>query len=435
MSKEQDSSYRKIKVDCLTRVEGEGALYVKIRDQQLLDVKLKIFEPPRFFEGFLRERSFEEAVDITARICGICPVAYQMSACHAIESCFSIHIPTHIKDLRRLLYCGEWIESHLLHMIFLHSPDFLRVPDALTLAKDHKEIVSKALEAKKLGNRIVALLGGREIHPINVKVGGFYKLPPTKDMKALLKDLETFTPQLISLLRWISNFKYPEVAFDYDFVSLKNDYEYPFNEGQVASSKGKNISVDQFLNHFKEHHVEYSTALHATRVGGDAYLTGPLARYFHNYDKLPDFVKQHAEKLGLAQSCVNPFRSIQIRMLEVIFAFHEAQRILQTYNERLDAHVEVNKIAGLAYGATEAPRGILFHHYQLDDDGKILKAAIIPPTSQNQKRIEQDLRGVIETNINKPQAELTHLCEQTIRNYDPCISCSTHFLTLHVDRQ
>jgi coenzyme F420-reducing hydrogenase alpha subunit len=243
MNPMSDLKNRTIKVDYLSRVEGEGAFHVKVENEQVVESQLKIFEPPRFFEGFLVGRSFLEAPDITARICGICPVAYQMSSVHAMEQICGYQPVPVIRDLRRLLYCGEWIESHALHTFMLHAPDFLGYPDALAMAKDHKEWVEKALRLKKAGNDIVRILGGREIHPINVKVGGFYRYPRDEEFKELRKDLEIAQEIAHDAALWMSGLNFPEFDFDYEYVSLKHPDEYPMNEGKLVSNKGLDIPV------------------------------------------------------------------------------------------------------------------------------------------------------------------------------------------------
>ncbi len=425
---------KRIKVDYLARVEGEGALDVKIHDGSVEDVKLRIFEPPRFFEAFLRGRSYREAPDITARICGICPVAYEMSAVHAIEDALGVTPSEQIRELRRLLYCGEWIESHVLHIYMLHAPDFLGYDDAIRMAADHREAVERGLRLKKAGNSIVNLVGGREIHPINVRVGGFYKAPRKRDLLELAEELKWAREAALETVAWTATLPFPDFEKDYEFVALRHPAEYPFCEGRIVSSKGIDIDVRDYDSYFQEEHVEHSTALHSHIRGRGAYLVGPLARYALNYDLLSAEVKAAAAEVGLGETCNNPFRSIIVRALEVLHACDEALRIIDAYEPPDEPAVECEPVAGTGHGATEAPRGLLYHRYEVDNEGSIVSAQIVPPTSQNQPSIEDDLRGFIERHVDMPDNELRHRCEQTIRNYDPCISCSTHFLRLNVDR-
>jgi sulfhydrogenase subunit alpha len=423
-----------IKVDYLVRVEGEGALYVKIRGDKITDVKFKIFEPPRFFEAFLRGRRYSEAPDITARICGICPIAYQMSAIHAMEDAFGVHVNGQLRALRRLVYCGEWIESHVLHVFMLHAPDFLGYPDALRMAQDHPEMVKRALQLKKAGNAIVAFIGGREIHPVNVRVGGFYRVPQKLEFAQLVEQLKWGRDAALETVRWVAQLPFPDFEQDYEFVALRHPEEYPFNEGQLVSNKGLSIAVRQYDDHFVEEHVAYSNALHSLLKERGAYFVGLLARYNLNFDRLSPLAQEAARAAGLEPTCRNPFQSIIVRSVEVLYAFDEALRIIEEYEMPDQPAVELRPRASVGYAITEAPRGILYHRYRLDDEGLILDAKIIPPTSQNQKTIENDLRHYVEQALHLPKEQLTWQCEQAIRNYDPCISCATHFLKLYIER-
>lgn len=425
---------RTIRVGQLARVEGEGALYVRVRGNQVKEVRLDIFEPPRFFEAFLRGRSFAEVPDITARICGICPVAYQMSSCQALEAALGIAVGGQLKALRRLLYCGEWIESHALHIYFLHLPDFLGYPDAVRLAQDQPERVKQALQLKKTGNELMALLGGREIHPINVKVGGFYRVPRKAELLAVRDKLEQAREIALKTVRFVSSLDFPDFAPDYTFVALRQEGEYPILEGRIVSNRGLSIPVGDFEQHFQEEHVPHSNALHATHQG-QPYLVGPLARYNLNHDQLPASLQSLAREAGLGPVCRNPFQSIVVRALETLYACEEALRLIGEYEEPDAPSVPVVPRASAGAGCSEAPRGILYHRYQMDQQGLITEAKIVPPTSQNQKMMEEDLRQFVAAHLELPQPELTLRCEQTIRNYDPCISCATHFLRLEMEHE
>jgi len=424
-----------IKVDYLARVEGEGALYIKIKNRAVVNVQLKIFEPPRFFEAFLRGRSYREAPDITARICGICPVAYQMSAVHAMEHACGVTVDGPLRALRRLLYCGEWIESHTLHVYMLHAPDFLGYESAIHLAKDAPEIVQRGLQLKKTGNEIIALLGGREIHPINVRVGGFYRVPTKQELFPLAERLKWTREAALETVRWVATFPFPDFTQDYEFVALRHPDEYPFNEGRLVSNKGLDIDATMYDEYFVEEQVPYSNALHSVLKGRGAYFMGPLARYNLNFDKLSPVAREAAHTAGLRPECRNPFQSIVVRSVEILYACDEALRLIDAYERPESPAVEVQPRTARGYGCTEAPRGSLYHRYQIDDEGVILDAKIVPPTSQNQKTIENDLYRFVPRYLDLPKDQLTWRCEQAIRNYDPCISCATHFLNLQIERE
>ena len=425
---------REIKVDYLARVEGEGGMFVKIHDDVVEDVQLKIYEPPRFFEAFLRGRKYLEASDITARICGICPVAYQMSAVHAMEQAFGITVGGQLRELRRLLYCGEWIESHVLHIYMLHAPDFLGYQDAIRLAKDHRDVVEQGLRLKKIGNEIVTTLAGREIHPINVRVGGFYRAPRRAELRELREKLNWAQEAAIKTVEFAGSLPFPDFEPHHEYVALRHPDEYPFNEGRIASTGGLDISKDDFLEHFEEIHVQHSNALHGYIKSRRPYFVGPQARYNLNFDKLSELSQQAARAAGLAELCHNPFKSIIVRSVEVLEAVTEAIRIIDDYDPPEKPYVDYDVKAAVGHGCTEAPRGLLYHRYEVDDEGSIVSARIIPPTAQNQPAIESDLKLFVAGNTNLNDHELTWKCEQAIRNYDPCISCATHFLKLEVDR-
>lgn len=430
-----DDTVRTIKVDALARVEGEGALHVEIREGALIDVELAIYEPPRFFEAFLRGRRHTEPPDITARICGICPVAYQMSACEAIEDACGVVVDGPLRDLRRLLYCGEWIESHTLHVYMLHAPDFLGYDGAIEMAADHRERVQQGLALKKVGNQIVELLGGRAIHPVNVRIGGFYRVPTRRELQPLLDDLLRVRAIAEDTVAWVAGFDMPDLTHDHELVALSRPDEYAVIGGRIVSTAGLDLGAAEFPEHFVEHHVARSNALHAHRADGGRYLVGPLARFALGYDRLSPGAREAAQSAGMGPDDRNPFRSIIVRAVEVLHACDEAIGLIERYEAPDAPAVAVEPRAAVGHGVSEAPRGLLYHRYTLDEDGVLTDAVIVPPTSQNQPGIEDDLFRLIEANLDLDDDRLRHRCEQAIRNHDPCISCATHFLDLTVDRR
>jgi coenzyme F420-reducing hydrogenase alpha subunit len=427
---------RTFEVKALSRVEGEGALYVKLNGNQVEHVELNIYEPPRFFESFLRGRAIHEVPDITARICGICPVAYQMTACHALEKALGITVTPEIRTLRRLLYCAEWIESHALHMYLLHAPDFLGYESGISMASDHREVVEKGLRMKKFGNELLEILGGRAIHPINVTVGGFYRAPSREALKRLLPDLEWGLSAAVETLDLVSSFDFPDLELDYECVSVKHPNEYPMNEGRIISTNGLDIAAGEYEQHFEERHMPQSTALHSVLLPeGKTYLVGPLSRMNLCFDQLAPTAKRAAEKCGIEWPSRNNFQSIVARAVETIGAYEEAVSIVKAYNaEPAQNRIHYTPTPGTGCHATEAPRGLIYHRYRIGDDGLIAEAKIVPPTSQNQGQIESDLRAYVPRVAAFDDAVATQKCEHLIRNYDPCISCSTHFLDLRIDR-
>ena len=424
---------RTVRTDYLARVEGEGSLHVRVRDGEVLEARLEIFEPPRFFEAFLRGRYFAEVPDITARICGICPVAYQMSSARAMEDALGIEVGGPLRDLRRLIYCGEWVESHALHVFMLHAPDFLGYESAIEMARDHRAVVELGLALKKAGNELIALIGGREVHPINVRVGGFYRVPSKRELAPLRETLLRARESAAEAVAWVGKLPFPDFERDVELVSLSAPGEYPIDQGRLVSNRGLDIAPHEFDEHVVEEHVEHSNALYARMRGRGAYLAGPLARYNLNFDRLSALAQEAARAAGLGPECGNPFQSIVVRAVEVLYAFDEAVRIIDEYEQPDRPAVPLSPRTGVGHGWTEAPRGTLYHRYELDGDGTILDARIVPPTSQNQLSIEEDLRGLVAEMIDAPEHELQLRCEQAIRNYDPCISCATHFLRIEIE--
>lgn len=428
-----NQSTRTLSVGTLTRVEGEGALHVTLKDGALQSVQLNIYEPPRFFEAFLRGRAHTEPPDLTARVCGICPVAYQVSACNAIEDACGVRVDEELVALRRLLYCGEWIHSHVLHIYLLHAPDFLGYPDIIGMARDHVQAVERGLALKKAGNQLMEFVGGRAIHPVNVRLGGFYSVPTRSDFTPIAELLRRALDNALATVEWVSGFEFPDLELDHEFLALAAPGRYPVEDGTIARSTGPSFPVAEFTDHVAESQVPYSTALHATLDGG-RYLTGPLARYSLNSATLSPVAAQAAAAAGLSAECRNPFRSIVVRAVEVVYAVEEALRIIDEYQRPSRPFVDVPARAGVGHGVSEAPRGLLYHGYRIGEDGLVSAATIIPPTSQNQAAIEADLARLVSGNLSLDDAALTALCEQLIRSYDPCISCSAHFLTLTMHR-
>lgn len=424
---------RTLQVAGLARVEGEGALHVRTVDGEVDRVELNIYEPPRFFEAFLRGRDFREPPDITARICGICPVAYQMSACQAIEDACGVRIDGPLRDLRRLLYCGEWISSHALHIYLLHAPDFLGFPDGIALAAADRQTVERGLRLKKAGNQIMDVIGGRAIHPVNVRVGGFYRVPTPDELRPLAKTLRQALYDALATAEWVAGFDFPELDMPHDLMALRDSDGYPLDRGTPHVSTGLTFPVTEFSDHVVELQVPHSTALHA-RLDDRVFLVGPLARYSLNSDRLSPVAREAAAAVGLGPTCRNPFRGIVVRAIEVVYAVEEALRIIESYERPDEPSVEVRPRAGIGHGATEAPRGLLYHRYELDPAGRIISADIVPPTSQNQSAIEDDVTRVVRAHQHLDDHALQSLCEQTIRNYDPCISCSAHFLDFTWER-
>ncbi|MFC4495664.1 Ni/Fe hydrogenase subunit alpha [Streptomyces ovatisporus] len=443
---------KELRLGALTRVEGQGTLRLRLHGNQVAAAQLSIYEPPRFFEAFLRGRSYTEPPDLTSRVCGICPVAYQMSACRALEDACGVTVDRRVAALRRLQYCGEWIESHTLHIYMLHAPDFLGCTDIVDLARLGRGEVERGLRLKEAGNAIVEQLGGRSIHPINARLGGFHRVPAPAEIRPLREKLLRARDDAEATVRWVAGFDFPDATSDHDLLALAEPGTYAVESGTptVLPSDGavdgpartvRSFPLSAFGEHVREHQVPYSTALHSL-LDGRRHLTGPLARFAVSGRWLPPEIRELAREAGLGDPgvgavCRNPFRSIVVRALEVLYAVHEALRILAAYERPPRPSTAVPVRAGTGHGATEAPRGLLYHRYTLDADGTVTDAVLVPPTSQNQAAIEEDVRRLIQQGLDSGSAadeELAGLGERAVRNHDPCISCATHFLRVTVDR-
>ncbi|WP_152207364.1 Ni/Fe hydrogenase subunit alpha [Marinobacter changyiensis] len=423
-----------LQVPVLARVEGEGALHLRIRDGQIEDLRLEIYEPPRLFEKFLEGRSYEELPELVARICGICPVAYQMSAINAIESLSETHPGPWVQAMRRLMYYGEWIQSHALHIHLLAAPDFFGYDSAIAMAKDYPQVIRRGMRLQDLGNALIRLLGARSIHPVGVKMGGFHRAPSVREATALKVQLEDALQDAQDLVAWSAGIAVPERDQDVTQLSLEEPGNYPILGGNIASNRGQVFAVSDFEGHIFEHQVAGSTALFSL-FNEQPYLVGPLARLNLNLDSLPESVRALAVNTGIDWPSGNMFHSMTARAIEICYGITDAIRILKDYGEPGAASVPVKPPAGVGYGATEAPRGLLWHRYELDEAGLIRNARIVAPTSQNQARIERDLHySLMALGLDKPDKELQLHCEQVIRNFDPCISCATHFLRLSTER-
>jgi sulfhydrogenase subunit alpha len=422
-----------IEVPALARVEGEGGLYIGVKDDQVVEIRLDIYEPPRFFEGFLVGRFLQEVPDITARICGICPVAYQMSSAIALEKALNVEVSQQVYALRRLMYCGEYIESHALHIYLLQAPDLLGQPSALDLAAIAPEVVKTALRMKKAGNDVLKAIGGRSVHPVNACVGGFYRWPDVDFLTALLPEMEWGLEAAKETVKWSLTLPFPDLEIDYEFVAIHNPDEYGVMRGDVFSSKGNKTSVADYEMRYFEEHVQRSNALHGHTALGGTYLVGPLARLNLNHDQLLPAAQAALNGARLRLPLKNPYKSLIARAIELVHFFEEALQLIKTYQPDGPAHQTLKLNSGEGCGMSEAPRGLLYHRYKIDDQGMVKFAKIVPPTAQNLPRIEADLFVLAPKLVTMEHEIATLVAEHLVRSYDPCISCATHFLKLKVD--
>jgi coenzyme F420-reducing hydrogenase alpha subunit len=425
---------RRFDVTGISRVEGEGSLRLTVKDGAVTRANLAIFEAPRYFEQLVLGRAPDDVIDIVARICGICPIAYQMSAVHAFEDLVGLTIDPSVRALRRLLYCGEWIESHALHIYLLHAPDFAGLASAVELAAVDRPAVERGLAIKKTGNLLVSILGGRAIHPVSVRVGGFSRAPRAAELAQLRPELDAALEGALETVDWVASFSAPEFERDPLLVSLHHPTDYPMNEGRIISSDGLDIAAADWGHAFREQQVTWSNALQARAHDGRAYLLGPSARVTLAGDRLHPLARTALARVGLATAIArNPYWSIAARAVELVHAVATAIDLVDGYRPPERASEPWVARPGVAAWATEAPRGLLFHRYELDERGLIRAAQIVPPTSQNQAAIESDLTAFAPSVLAMDHQAATHRLEQLIRSYDPCIACATHFLELQIE--
>jgi len=423
-----------INVPVMVRVEGEGALEFTARQGKIENLHLKIFEPPRLFEKFLEGQQYTEIPVMAARVCGICPIAYQLTSIRALERLFEVDPGPWVCDMRRVVQCGEWLQSHALHIHLLAAPDFFGYDNAVAMAADHPETVMRGIRLQGLGNDLLAMFGGRSVHPIGLCVGGFYRAPPEAEVDAMISRLKSCLGDAREVVAWAAALQLPVDHQTFTCVAVHDNEEYGLNEGKIQSSTGLSINVEDYLTHFKEHQVSHSTAFYSL-LNNACYLVGPLARVNLNYQQLPEEIKNLCTEYGLVFPSTNMFDNLRARALELYFCVHESLRILKNYRRPRRAAVEVHPREGVACHATEAPRGLIFHRYVIDEKGNVKSATMIPPTSQNQATMEVNLKkAVLDFGLHNSDDAIRELCEKIIRNYDPCISCSTHFLNVKVHR-
>lgn len=417
---------KKAEICYVARVEGQGGINVEVTGVGEAKAQFKVFEPMRFFEAFLVGRKYYEVHEITSRICGICPIAHQITAVRAVENALKVEVSAQTKALRRLLSLSGWIQSHTLSLYFLTAPDYLGFGSAIEMASEYTDAVRQALRLKKVGNDLGELIGGRAIHPISAVVGGFTKAPRKEELAEILLCLKKEKEGIWDTVNLFRSFNYPEIDRETELVAITNGKEYAVNEGRLASSHGLDSPEVEYRIHVQEKEVNYSNTKKSL-INGKDFLSGPIARVNRNYQKLTSDAKKAAEQLGLSLPCYDPFMNIKARVVELVYALDEAIRIIDTI--RLDFSEQPIKaeVGTPCEGAalTEAPRGLLYHWYKLDSSGIVQKADIVTPTAHNSANIEASLCALAPKLLKQGQ-DITFGCEKLIRAYDPCISCSVH---------
>ncbi len=425
-----------IKVPYVTRVEGHGNIVIDMREGKLVRSHLEVVEPPRYFEAMIKGYPYTDIALITSRICGICSVGHQMTSLKATEKALGITVSDQTVLLRKLLVYGATMQSHVLHIYFLAAPDLLGVPSVIPLAKSHPDVVKMALRMKKLSNDICDRLGGRTIHPNRLVPGGFTKLPSMEDLRWIKDMLEKqMVPDAKASFELVKSLapKFPAFERDTEYIGLRDGGEYAFYDGKIASTDAGLIPVDDYLGVTNEFVVPHSTSKHC-RHKRSSYFVGALGRFNNNYDKLNPLAKSVAEGLGMKPIVKNPFLNTAAQLVETVHVVEESLKLLDVLLTKGIKEEKPNVPARLREGrgaeSTEVPRGILFHDYTYDNRGQVVKANCIIPTTQNTQNIDDDMKELvpwmIEQGMSKEKMTLT--LEMLVRAYDPCISCSVHFL-------
>lgn len=420
-----------VDVHHITRVEGHGNIKVDIKNGKLVECKLEIVEAPRFFEAMVRGRNYDEIALITSRICGICSVGHQMASLKATEDAFKIEISLQEKLLRTLLNCGEFFESHVLHIYFLAVPDYAGVKSVLPLVNTHKDVVLQALKLKKLGHYIGDIIGGRLVHSMASNVKAMTKIPTDQQLEDIIEKLKDAKQELQKGVKILQSLKVPEFERQTEYISLCKPGEYALLDGNIYSSDTGETSYKNYLELTNEYLVDHSTAKRA-KHHRDSFMVGALARFNNNYKWLSADAKQIAQDIGLKAPCYNSFLNTACQFVELMHiadeSIHAAEKLLNMERKLEDRSITIGKATGI--GAVEVPRGILYHEYAYNSNGSVEKANCVIPTGQNLNNIENDFRELLKNIKDKTKEEITLLLEMMVRAYDPCISCSTHILNV-----
>lgn len=418
-----------IKINEVTRVEGHGNIVIDIKKGEVKELRLDIIESPRFFEAMLRGRRYDEAQHIMSRICGICAVSHTSASLRAIESAMDIKISRQAALLRKLAFCGETLQSHILHLFFLVLPDLLGAGSIAPLLESHPKMAKTGLELKRLANEICSTVGGRHIHPISLFPGGVAYTPKPDDLKRLKEGLEKSFESLDATLDFLSAFPLPQFSKEREFISLKEKGEYGFYSGIPYSNRNYSIKPDSYTRKIREYIVPHSTAKHAVSTKG-TFMVGALARVNNNFLQLKPRARKAAQRCGLKPPSNNPFMNNFAQLVECYHATEESIRLIDKLllSGPKTEPLKKPKGWGRGIGLVEAPRGTLYHEYVINRKGLIERAECIIPTAQNLRSIEEDLRAFVPTLLDRPKQEISRSVETLVRAYDPCISCSTHIM-------
>ena len=411
----------KIDVDYIARVEGEGSVIFEIEEMKLKSLKLNIWEPPRFFEGFLIGRKYDEVPDIVSRICGICPVSHMATSIYAIEDALDFTPSEEIKKMRNIMSMSQIAASHIVHIYVLALPDYHRLDMLYGLNKE----INRLLRMKEAVNNVTGLIGGRPLHPVSMVVGGFTKAPSQNEIRKMIKQLEDVKHDAIETVKIFSEIRYPDLVNDVEYVAITNDGEYAINGGIITTNSGIKIKLTDYHSYFHEKQVSYSNAKKTVLIDKNPIMVGALSRLNIKFGMLHPEARKAAETVGFNALEKNPFFNIIAQAIEIVHCICECIELLNILSTK-NTLTEVKIKAGSGSSVTEAPRGMLYHQYEVNRMGVIEKANLVTPTAYNFSSLEEALKKLVTENIDRPAEELSLLCEMLVRAYDPCFSCSVH---------
>ncbi len=425
-----------LEVKHVTRVEGHGNIIVNGKEGELERVLWEVSEAPRFFEAFVKDKPYTQLAQVTARICGICSIGHALTSLKATEAAMDIEVSERDTLLRKLALHGENMQSHVLHVGYLALPDLVGEGSVIPLTSSHPEEVKKVISVHKLANELSRLTCGRTTHPRRLIPGGFSKLPSPLELENMKTKLKESVPVLQDIASFVKDLSsaLPDFERETEFISLTHEDEYAFYDGKIASSDGDITPVDDYLSVTNEYVVPQSTAKY-TKNNRKSYMVGALARLNNNYDHLTPLAKEVAEDFGLSPVCHNPYMNTVAQLVEVVHSVEDSLNIIDDVLDKgieeqgLNYQPDIEPKAGTGVGAVEVPRGILFHEYTYDDEGRCTEANCIIPTNQNHGNIQHDMEKLVPEMIGeKSEDEIELTLEMLVRAYDPCISCSTHYV-------
>ena len=421
-----------VNVHHVTRVEGHGDIVVDVKNGEIKKCQFEVVEAPRFFEAFVRGRPYHELSHITSRICGICAVGHATASLRATENALGVEPSEQTVLLRKLNFHGEMLDSHVLHTYYLVAPDFLGVGSVIPLATTHRPVVERALKIKKLSGDLCAMVAGRHTHPIAMAVGGFTHLPTEVELREMKARLEDARADMDETMTLFATLPWPEFERETEYVCLKKDEEYAFIDGRIVTSDGFSYPIEDYRKVTNEQCVPISTAKW-THHNRESYMVGALARFNNNYDQLHPRAKAAAAKLGMEPIVTNTFLNSAAQVVEMVHCVEDSIEIIDellTRGIQPEEPPVVDVKAGEGAGSCDVPRGILFHNYVYDENGICTEANCIIPTNQNMANLNADMKALLPQILDKPQDEIRLMLEMLVRAYDPCISCSAHFLTV-----